>query len=68
MFTTLFFNAMARPPAARTRGGSGAVAASRRYLRIWRACRHLESLPDYLLRDIGLTRSDIRGPSMKWKF
>ena len=30
------------------------------HLRRRRHMRHLESLPDYLLRDIGLTRAEIR--------
>lgn len=32
----------------------------RQYLRTRRDRRHLESLPDYLLEDIGLTRADVK--------
>lgn len=31
-----------------------------------RQCRHLEDLPDYLLKDVGLTRADLKRGRRKW--
>lgn len=32
----------------------------------WRERQHLANLPDYLLRDIGLNRSQVDGETGKW--
>ncbi|MCB1331610.1 MAG: DUF1127 domain-containing protein [Maritimibacter sp.] len=60
MFTTLFFNALTIGTSAPGRTRMGLQARIQRGLRMRRDYQKLEDLPDYLLEDIGLTRSDVR--------
>lgn len=66
MMTTYFFTAFTQQ---RLRGARGTLRSQvplgwlgklRQYRRHQAQYRHLEELPDYLLEDVGLTRSDIR--------
>lgn len=45
--------------ASPTPGAAGLFTAITRYFRDRRHARGLESLPDHILRDIGLTRADL---------
>ncbi|WP_191090227.1 DUF1127 domain-containing protein [Histidinibacterium aquaticum] len=61
-YTLSFFEGLAglatrRPNRAHKRRGQGHGLV--RWFRLWRDYRHLDELPDYLLKDIGLTRADL---------
>ncbi|KAA0012650.1 DUF1127 domain-containing protein [Billgrantia pellis] len=60
-------SAPAHPPAPWRRlfGVTGVMRRLRRYNQLWRERRQLQALPDELLRDVGLSREQVRRESRR---
>lgn len=69
MYTMSYFEGLNRlfaPNPIRPARRRGVIAARIRRQKTLRQLRHAEELPDYLLEDIGLTRSDLRRGRDLW--